>query len=64
MGRMLAAAFGLFLLGVGGYVLAFSEAAVLWRLIGGGLLAVLGGNLLYAAYKDKPSWLSKVGPLP
>jgi len=56
--------FGIFLAGVGVYVLLFSHAPTPWRAGGGVVLALLGGNMLYAAYCDKPSWLSRIGPLP
>ncbi len=62
--RAFSAVFGLFLLGVGIYALLFSPAPVLWRLGGGAVLALLGGNLIHAALRCRPSWLSRIGPLP
>jgi len=62
--RAFSAVFGLFLLGIGVYVLILGESPAAWRFIGGAVMAILGGNMLYASSTGKPSWLSKVGPLP
>lgn len=62
--RIFSAVFGLFLLSIGLYVLVLGETPPAWRFIGGAVLAVLGGNMLYASYAGKRSWLAKVGPLP
>ena len=62
--RIFSAVFGLFLLGIGVYVLILGETSAAWRFIGGAVVALLGGNMLYASCSGKPSWLSKVGPLP
>ena len=62
--RIFSAVFGLFLLSIGLYVLVLGATSAAWRFIGRAVLAVLGGNMLYASYTGKPSWLSKVGPLP
>ena len=62
--RTFSAVFGLFLLSIGLYVLMLGETPAAWRFIGGAVMAMLGGNMLYASYTGKPSWLSKVGPLP
>lgn len=62
--RIFSVLFGLFLCGVGIYVLLFSHDSTLWQLIGGMLLALFGSNMLYAAYRNKQSWLSRIGPLP
>lgn len=62
--RAFSAVFGFFLLGVGIYALLLGQAPALWRIGGGVVLALLGGNMLYAAYRCKPSWLSRIGPLP
>lgn len=62
--RAFSAAFGLFLLAIGAYVLVLGESPAAWRFIGGAVMAVLGGNMLYASITGKPSWLSGVGPLP
>jgi small neutral amino acid transporter SnatA (MarC family) len=55
---------GLFLAGTGFYALLCSQAPALWRIGGGLVLVMLGGNMLYATYSGKPSWLSRIGPLP
>jgi len=62
--RAFSAAFGLFLLAIGLYALVLGESPAAWRFIGGAVMAILGGNMLYASATGKPSWLSKVGPLP
>ena len=62
--RIFSVLFGLFLFGIGIYVLLFSYGSTLWQLIGGMLLALFGSNMLYAAYRNKQSWLSRIGPLP
>lgn len=62
--RIFSVLFGLFLFGIGIYVLLFSYDSTLWQLIGGMLLALFGSNMLYAAYRNKQSWLSRIGPLP
>lgn len=62
--RAFSAAFGLLLLGVGVYALFFGQEPAALR-IGGGIVFVLfGANLLYASCRRKPSWLSRIGPLP
>lgn len=33
-------------------------------LIGAALLLKFGGNLLFAAWRGRASWLSRIGPLP
>lgn len=62
--RIFAVVFGLFLLGTGLYLLMLAETTDAWGFIGIAVLVALGGNLLYATYKAKPSWLSRLGPLP
>jgi hypothetical protein len=62
--RAFSIVFGLFLLGVGIYTASIDAAPLLGRFGVGAVLVLLGGNLLYATYKDTPSWLSRVGPLP
>ena len=62
--RAFSGAFGFLLLGVGIYVLLFGQTTAIWRVGGGAVLSLFGGNMLYAAYSSKPSWLSRVGPLP
>lgn len=62
--RAFSTVFGFLLLGVGIYALLLGEAPALWRIGGGAVLAFFGGNMLYAAYRCKPWWLSRIGPLP
>lgn len=62
--RAFSVVFGLFLLGVGAYAIGFGSAPLIWRIAGGALLAVLGGNMVYAGWRARRSWLSRVGPLP
>lgn len=62
--RIFSVLFGLLLCGVGIYVLVFSHEFKFWQLIGGMLLALFGSNMLYAAYRNKQSWLSRIGTLP
>jgi small neutral amino acid transporter SnatA (MarC family) len=62
--RTFSVIFGLFLVGVGIYALLFGQTPAPWRIGGGMVLALFGGNMLYAAYRCKPSWLSRIGPLP
>lgn len=62
--RMFACAFGLFLVGVGLYALLLGQANLAWRIVGGAALILLGGNMLQSSWRGRPSWLSRVGPLP
>ncbi len=62
--RIFSAVFGLFLLGVGIYALLLSQAPAPWQIGGGMGVTLLGGNMLHASYRGKPSWLSRIGPLP
>lgn len=62
-GRIFGTVFGFFLLGIGVYAL-LAGTPVDWRSVGGIVLVVLGGNALYASCVGKPSWLSRIGPLP
>ena len=62
--RLFALAFGLFLVGVGSYALLFGQMSEIWRVGGGAVLVLLGGNMLHSSWRAKPSWLSRIGPLP
>ncbi len=62
--RIASAIFGAFLAGVGAYVVFFSGAPLHWALLAGIALILLGGNLVYSAYRCTPSWLARIGPLP
>ena len=62
--RLFSGVFGLFLLGVGIYVVFFGVVEPLLRIGAGLLIALLGANAVWSAIQAKASWLSKVGPLP
>jgi len=62
--RIFSVMFGAVLLAVGIVALGQDHLSAAWRYIGGSLLILLGGNALYAAYRGKASWLSRIGPLP
>jgi len=62
--RIVSGAFGLLLLGIGLYALFFSEAQGVLRYGAGAVLILLGANAIHAAWRAKPSWLSRIGPLP
>ncbi len=62
--RIFSAVFGALLLGIGIFSLFQDHLSFAWRLGGGFLLALLGFNSLWAAYRGKASWLSRLGPLP
>lgn len=62
--RVVAGCFGVFLAGVGVYVLFSGGTSPVLRWISGLALLLLGGDLAYSAFTAKASWLSKVGPLP
>ena len=64
MERGVSAVFGAFLAGVGVYAFLFSGAPLYWVVPGGLALVLLGGNLVYSSCRGKPSWLSRIGPLP
>lgn len=64
MYRLLTAAFGLLLIGVGVYALIFAGTSTVVRLVGGSALVLAGYNMVSSAYQAKESWLSKLGPLP
>lgn len=62
--RVFSAVFGILLLGVGIFAFGQDHLSATWRFGGGFLLVILGGNSLFAAYRNKTSWLSRSGPLP
>ena len=56
--------FGLFLVGVGVFVLLRATTTAAVRVTGGLVLVLLGGNMVLSSYRGKESWLSRLGPLP
>jgi uncharacterized membrane protein HdeD (DUF308 family) len=64
MYRLLTAALGILLAGVGFYALIFADTSLIVRLLGGLACVLAGYNMLSSACKAKESWLSKRGPLP
>jgi hypothetical protein len=56
--------FGLFLIGLGLYVLLFGEVSALWRYVGGLAILTIGINAVHGAISDKRPWISRIGPLP
>lgn len=64
MYRLLTAALGILLAGVGFYALFFAETSLPVRLLGGLACVLAGYNMLSSACKAKESWLAKLGPLP
>jgi hypothetical protein len=56
--------FGLFLVGVGTFVLLRATTTAAIRVTSGLVLILLGGNMVLCAYRGKESWLSRLGPLP
>lgn len=62
--RIFTFVFGIFLVGVGVYALLFAQTDAIWRFGGGGVLILLGSNMLLSAWQNQPSWLSRLGPLP
>ncbi len=62
--RLITAVFGLFLAGLGLYVLLFTGNTVVVRFVAGVVLGAFGINMVVSAIKAKESWLSRLGPLP
>lgn len=62
--RLITAAIGLALFGLGIYILLFGPAGALIRVAIGIVLLLLGGNAMFAAWRSRESWLSRLGPLP
>ena len=61
--RDLSLIFGLFLTGLGVYVVFFGVVEPLIRVGLGLLIAVFGINTVWSAAQSKASWLTKLGPL-
>ncbi|HCT39996.1 MAG TPA: hypothetical protein DF427_02200 [Moraxellaceae bacterium] len=64
MYRLLTAAFGLLLTGVGLYPIFYADTSAVARIAGGSALFLAGYDLISAACKARESWLSRLGPLP
>lgn len=62
--RIFSVVFGVLLIGVGVFALYQDHLSFAWRLGAGFLLTLLGTNSLWAACRDRASWLSRLGPLP
>jgi uncharacterized membrane protein len=62
--RLLLAGLGALLVGVGIYALLAPAAPGLWRQVAALGFVALGVNAGYCAWRAKPSWLSRIGPLP
>lgn len=62
--RLATGLFGLFLVGVGVFVLLRAPTSAAIRVSGGLVLVLLGGNMVLSSYLGKESWLSRLGPLP
>jgi small neutral amino acid transporter SnatA (MarC family) len=62
--RLATGLFGLFLVGVGFFVLLRATTPAVIRVTGGLVLVVLGGNMVLSSCRGKESWLSRLGPLP
>jgi hypothetical protein len=61
---MFSIVFGLLLAGVGSYALLIGQTDDAWQLVGGAVLLLVGGNMICSSWRGKPSWLSRLGPLP
>lgn len=62
--RLITAAFGLLLIGVGCYALFLADTAGVIRFAGGTAFVAVGGNMVWSAVTARESWLSRLGPLP
>ena len=62
--RTVTGVLGLFLLGLGVYVLMWPAASGLLAKAAGVVLVLLGGNAVLAAWHGKRAWLARIGPLP
>jgi uncharacterized membrane protein HdeD (DUF308 family) len=62
--RVFSFALGSVLLGVGVCVMLYPVSDNWLSYIAGIGFSVLGGNMMWSAYKAQESWVSKIGPLP
>jgi hypothetical protein len=60
--RAISAAFGVLLLGIACYLFLTSSDGL--QMAAAALLLVVGGNLLFAAWRGTESWVARLGPLP
>ena len=60
--RILSGLFGLFLTGLGMYVVFFGVVGPLARISVGLLIALLGADAVWSAIQSKQSWLAKLAP--
>lgn len=59
--RALSGLFGLFLTGIGIYVIFYGVVSPSVRISMGFLIALLGAETVYSVVKSRPSWLAKIG---
>jgi hypothetical protein len=62
--RLATGLLGLFLVGVGVFVLLRATTSAVVRVSSGLVLVLLGGNMVLSSYRGTESWLSRLGPLP
>ncbi len=60
--RALSGLFGIFLTGLGVYVVFFGVVDPLIRVVLGLIITVLGAETLWSAIQSKQAWLAKLGP--
>lgn len=60
--RILSGLFGLFLTGLGIYIVFFGVVGPLVRTGAGLLIALLGADAVWAAIQSRQSWLAKLSP--
>lgn len=60
--RFLTGLFGIFLVGVGIYVIFFGVVSLPIRISMGLLITVLGAETVWSAIQSKQSWLAKLSP--
>ncbi len=60
--RILSGLLGLFLTGLGVYVVFFGVVGPLARISVGLLIALLGADAVWSAIQSKQSWLAKLAP--
>lgn len=61
--RTLSGLFGLFLTGLGIYVVLFGVVDLPIRVTAGLLIALLGADAVWSAIRSKQCWLAKLSPL-